>query len=334
MRVLVTGNLGYVGQVAQGHLATLRHEIVGVDCGLFVQKWIDVLQPAQFIGDIRYIEKHHLLGFDAIVHLAAVSNDPTGQEFEAATDEINRATTIRLARLAHAAGVKRFVFASSCTVYGMDGLALKNEEWPTNPLTAYANSKRDAEKGVSLYADGQMQVTCLRFATACGASPALRLDLVLNDFVASAVTRGRIEVLSDGTPWRPLIAVSDMARAIEWALQRDGEQYQIVNVGSAEWQWQIGELAEKVGQFMGVPMSVNSKAEHDRRSYRVDFSLFKSLAPDHQPIADFERTVFELGAQIANLELEPDFRKGKYARLYALRALMAQGKIDQNLRAL
>ena len=181
-------------------------------------------------------------------------------------------------------GVGRFVFASSCSIYGAAGDAPRAEDDPLNPLTAYARSKVEAERGLRPLAGRDFTVTALRFATACGASPRLRLDLVLNDFVASAVLSGRIEVLSDGSPWRPLVHVDDMARAIEWGLSRGRDPFVAVNVGSADWTWQIGALARDVADVLGeVEVSINTAAQPDNRSYKVDFSLFRKLAPDHQP---------------------------------------------------
>ena len=229
MRVLITGNCGYVGSTLVRHLRQVMPaaEIIGYDTGWFAHCLTDArvlpetLLTRQHYGDVRDFPPALLEGVDAVVHLAAVSNDPMGNRFEQVTDEINAQASVRLARLAREAGVRAFVFASSCSIYGFAEGGPRRESDAVNPLTAYARSKVATERALTgMNADG-MAVTCLRFATACGMSDRLRLDLVLNDFVAGALATGEITVLSDGTPWRPLIDVSDMARAIEWAIGRD-----------------------------------------------------------------------------------------------------------------
>ena len=228
MRILITGNMGYVGPAVVSHLREHHPgaELVGFDAGLFASA-VTTLGPApetrldaQHFGDVRDITAHDLAGCDAVVHLAAVSNDPIGNRFEAVTDAINRGASLRLAACARDAGVKNFVFASSCSVYGLADAGARRESDAVGPLTAYARSKVATEEGLRQMDVAGMTVTCLRFATACGISERLRLDLVLNDFVACALTSRQITVLSDGTPWRPLIDVADMARAIEWAVLR------------------------------------------------------------------------------------------------------------------
>ncbi|MGH7043734.1 MAG: NAD-dependent epimerase/dehydratase family protein, partial [Acetobacteraceae bacterium] len=229
MRILITGNLGYVGSILSRHLrvALPEAELVGYDAGFFAHclTGAETLPERrlnrQHFGDVRDLPASLLTGVDAVVHLAAVSNDPMGNRFEAVTEEINAAASLRLAAMAQAAGVRSFVFASSCSIYGFAEGGPRRESDPVSPLTAYARSKVATERGLHGMNQGGMTVTCLRFATACGMSDRLRLDLVLNDFVACAVASGEISVLSDGTPWRPLIDVTDMARAIAWAIERD-----------------------------------------------------------------------------------------------------------------
>ena len=201
-------------------------------------------------GDIREFPAELLDGVDAVVHLSAISNDPMGNKFEAVTGEINRDATVRIARLAAERGVKSFVFASSCSMYGYAEGGARKETDPTNPLTAYARSKIGSEKAMAELDRKGMLVTSLRFATACGMSDRLRLDLVLNDFVACAITSGEITVLSDGTPWRPLIDVEDMARAILWAIRRKpdkGGEFLAVNAGRDESNYQVRELGRGGG---------------------------------------------------------------------------------------
>lgn len=342
MRVVVIGNMGYVGPVLAKHLVHEhpKWEIIGIDAGYF-RDCLTGPDPAslfsrELVRDVRDLTAADLEGADAVVHLAAVSNDPMGKEFEHVTDEINHRASVRIAKLCRDLGIKRFVFASSCTVYGAAGEKPRTEESPLEPLTAYGWSKHDSEVDLAELRGSELQMTCLRFATACGMSPRLRLDLVINDFVASSLTAKKIVVLSDGTPWRPLIHVTDMARAIDWALLRDGEDLLKVNVGSNKWTWQIANLAKDVAATIdSVDVSINAAAAPDKRSYRVDFSKFERLAPDHQPIADFERMIHELRDGIGKMDLGAgDFRQSKYTRLYALRQQIAAGAIGRDLRRL
>ncbi len=204
----------------------------------------------QFYGDVRDVASLDLTRYDAVVQLAAISNDPMGNRFQAVTLDINQNTTVSLAQAAAAAGVKNFVFASSCSVYGIADGAARKETDPLNPITAYAKSKIGAERELAEIDTG-MVVTCLRFATACGMSDRLRLDLVLNDFVACALGQGQITVLSDGSPWRPLIDVADMARAIDWAIDRPasaGGRYLAINAGSDDRNYQVRDLANAVAE--------------------------------------------------------------------------------------
>jgi nucleoside-diphosphate-sugar epimerase len=290
----------------------------------------------QEFGDVRRIPPKLLAGIDAVVHLAAISNDPMGNLYEAVTMEINHLAGIELARQAKAAGVRAFVFASSCSVYGMGGDEAKTETAPVNPLTAYARSKMASEHDLAPLADAGFVVTCLRFATACGWSDRLRLDLVLNDFVASAVTTGEISILSDGTPWRPLIHVRDMARAIEWALGRrvaQGGAFLAVNAGSDEWNYRVGELAEAVAAALpGTSVRVNPAAAVDRRSYRVDFDLFRRLAPSHQPHYGLAATIAELHEKLLAMHFsDAHFRSSRLMRLRELTALREQGELTEQL---
>jgi nucleoside-diphosphate-sugar epimerase len=340
MRVVITGHKGYVGPVFARHVADRQPgwELIGVDTEFFADQLAGP-DPARYFrreirADVRALADDVLRDADAVVYLAAVSNDPMGKEFEAATMEINATAAVALAARCRRLGVTRFVFASSCSIYGFAGDVPRAEGDPLNPLTTYARSKVEAENRLRSLADRSFSVTCLRFATACGASPRLRLDLVLNDFVASAVQTGRIEVLSDGSPWRPLIHVEDMAHAIEWGLLRDGEPFISVNVGSSEWNWQIGNLAHDVARVLkGVEVSINKAAQPDNRSYRVDFSLFEKLAPKHQPQKNFDTAVQELRDQIGQMDFGAiSFRKSPYLRLNVLRELKAGNRLLQDLR--
>lgn len=345
MRILVTGNMGYVGPVVVAHLRRVMPQatLIGYDTGFFASNLTtpgplpERLLDAQQFGDIRDLPPSLLQGIDAIVHLAAISNDPMGHRFEAVTAEINQAASLRLAEMARAQGVRRFVFASSCSVYGAAEGPARREEDALNPLTAYARSKIGTEQGLRQLQGNAMQVTCLRFATACGMSPRLRLDLVLNDFVAGALASGEISVLSDGSPWRPLIDVADMARAIEWALARGDDQggsFLAVNAGSDGWNHQVRDLAQAVAQeIAGTAVSINAAAPPDKRSYRVDFSLFRRLAPAHQPRMDLAGTVQRLRDGLRGIGFQDTaFRNSRLVRLHSLDRLREAGLLDEALR--
>jgi nucleoside-diphosphate-sugar epimerase len=295
------------------------------------------LLDSQHYADIRQVPAEILDGVDAVVHLAAISNDPIGNAYESVTLDVNYRAGIDLARQARAAGVRSFVFASSCSVYGSADDRPRTERSEVSPLTAYARSKVLTEEGLRELAGADFQVSCLRFATAGGMSDRLRLDLVLNDFVACAISTGRITVLSDGTPWRPLINVKDMARAIEWALERDadsGGDYLVVNAGTDSWNYQVHELAAVVaGAVPGTEVSINHAAPPDKRSYRVDFSLFKTLAPDHQPQSDLLGTVEALCQGLRAIDFnDRDFRNSWFMRLRVIADLTSRGLLDATLQ--
>ena len=340
MNILLVGHRGYIGPVAATHLtrALPGARVHGIDANWFegseAAKFPDAVFASQRRADVRDLTDADFKGMDAVVALAAVSNDPIGKEFEDATADINSKAVLKAAKAARAAGVKRFVFASSCSMYGAGSDSLRKETDTLNPLTAYAKSKVATEEGLRGLATDGFMITSLRFATACGASPMLRLDLVLNDFVATALRTGRIEVLSDGTPWRPLIHVEDMSRAIEWAVTRGGDNMVEVNVGSQAWTWQVGQLAREVADLLGgVAVEINTNAAPDKRSYRVDFSRFAALAPDHQPRKDFATAVRELADEVRGIELgDTAIRESRFIRLNVLRGLVQGGKLDGDLR--
>jgi nucleoside-diphosphate-sugar epimerase len=346
MRVLITGNMGYVGPVVVRYLRQHRPdaELIGYDSGLFAgclttgSRAPETLLNRQYFGDVRDLPAALLNGVDAVVHLAAVSNDPIGNRFQAATDAINHRASLRLAGLAAASRVSHFVYASSCSVYGAAGSQARQESDTLNPLTAYARSKVMTEQGLRQMDLNGMTTTCLRFATACGMSARLRLDLVLNDFAACALTSGEITVLSDGTPWRPLIDVRDMARAIEWAILRkvaDGGHMLVINVGSDERNHQVRELAEAAAAALpGTSVSINRAAPPDGRSYRVDFSMFRKLAPNHQPLYSLGDSISSLAIGLRGIDFDnADFRRSaSLIRLNALSSLIEQGTLDADLR--
>jgi len=337
--------MGYVGPgvVSRLRAAFPAATLVGYDMGYFASCLTNapVLPESkldmQLYGDVRQVSAHILQGVDAVVHLAAISNDPMGTKFEDITLDVNYKSSVKLAQMAKAAGVKSFVFASSCSMYGEAEGSAKTEDSSLNPLTAYARSKVFTEKELEPLAGEGFTVTCLRFATACGMSERLRLDLVLNDFVAGAVASAKINILSDGSPWRPLIHVKDMARAIEWAVAREaanGGKFLAVNTGSNEWNFQVRDLAEAVADVIpGTVVSINRNAAPDKRSYRVNFDLYKALAPDHQPQYTLKEAIQELRDGLVEMEFKDgDFRNSLLMRLKVLTSLQETRKLTGQLQ--
>jgi len=345
MKIVITGNMGYVGPVLVQYLRRRYPDahLVGIDIGLFAhcvtspERFPEVLLNEQRFADVRSLTAADFAGVDAVVHLAAISNDPIGHRFEAATEEINFRASVNVAAAAAEAGVKNFVHASSCSIYGFAAEGRpRNENDAVNPLTAYARSKVAAEESFRQMDRRGMIITSLRFATACGMSDRLRLDLVLNDFVASAMSCGEIKVLSDGTPWRPLIDVKDMARAIDWAISRppdNGGGCLVVNVGSDDWNFQVRELAEAVASAMQpTKISINAAAPPDKRSYRVDFGLFAALAPEHQPTTTLPQSIKEIWNGLSAISFcDPEFRESQFVRLKVLEGHVAAGRLSQDL---
>jgi len=344
MKILITGNMGYIGPcvVDRFRLSYPDATLIGLDIGYFANCLTNAkILPEckvdqQYFADVRNLPSALFDDVDAVVHLAAISNDPMGNTFEDVTLDINHRASIQLAKMAKMAGVKAFVFSSSCSMYGAAEDHPRTEDSPLNPLTAYAKSKVFTEKDLQQLSGNGFKVTCLRFSTACGMSSRLRLDLVLNDFVAGAIASKEISILSDGTPWRPLIHVKDMAKAIKWAVFRDidkGGAFLAVNVGSQEWNYQVRHLAEAVAEVIpDITVSVNKDALPDKRSYRVNFDLFKQLAPDYQPEMDLKASIKELKEGLEEMEFkDPDFRNSNYMRLRVLKDLRRNGYLDKNL---
>lgn len=343
MRVLITGNMGYIGPLLYRELRNSYPgaEIWGFDNAYFAhcltnaaylpERQID----RQIFGDMRAFPMEALDGVDALVHLGAISNDPMGTRYEAVTEAINSSASKAIARAAKERGVRSFVFASSCSLYGEGGKRAKTEQDELNPLTAYARSKAAMERELKQLASPAFTVTALRFATACGMSPRLRLDLVLNDFVACAMTAGKISVLSDGSPWRPLIHVKDFARALSWGLsRREGGEFVAVNAGSDRWNYQIKDLARKVADLIpGVEVSINAEAPPDKRSYRVNFSLYEKLAPAHQPLVDIDQAVLELVEGLRGMNFaDSNFRQSNWMRLKMLESHIEAGSLSTELK--
>jgi len=344
MKILITGNMGYIGPVLVKRLRQSYPDayLVGLDAGYFAHCltnadfFPECRVDVQFFADVRTLPLAALDGVDAIVHLAAISNDPIGNLFEDVTLDVNYEASKRLAVAAKEQGVQTFVFASSCSMYGFADDSPRTETSPLNPLTAYAKSKVYTERELEQLADSTFKVTSLRFSTACGMSERVRLDLVVNDFVACAIASKNITILSDGTPWRPLIDVKDMARAIDWAIQRDhetGGDFLAVNVGSSEWNYQVKDLAEAVARVIpNVTVAINPDAQPDKRSYKVDFSLFEKLAPGYQPQVDLNTAIRELKAGLEAMGFrDEEFRDSSYMRLKVLTALTEKGLLNDRL---
>lgn len=344
MRILIAGNMGYVGPVVVRYLRAKYpgYTIDGFDSAFFAhcltgaQRLPESVLDHQLYGDVRNLPDGLLKGYDAVVELAAVSNDPMGDRYKDVTKEINQDAAVSLAHAASAAGVSHFVFASSCSVYGIASGPARKETDELNPVTAYARSKIGTENELERL-DTDMIVTSLRFATACGMSDRLRLDLVLNDFAACALSQRLITVLSDGTPWRPLIDVEDMARAIDWAIHREAGpagRYTAVNAGSDDRNYQVRDLAQAVAAAVpGTEVSINTSAPADTRSYKVDFSRYAALAPDHQPQVTLTQSIANLVAGLTAMGFDDrDFRESQLMRLKVLERHIADGRLSRALR--
>lgn len=336
--------MGYVGPgvVSQLRSTFPKSLLIGYDMGYFgacLTKAMVLPESKldmQLFGDVRTMPAALFADVDAVIHLAAISNDPMGSRYENITLDVNYRSSIRIARMAKDAGAKVFVFASSCSIYGAAEDTPRTEQSVLNPLTVYARSKVFAEEELRTLVDDSFTVTCLRFATACGMSKRLRLDLVLNDFVANAVALGKINILSDGSPWRPLIHVMDMARAIEWAVNRkacNGGQFLAVNIGSDEWNYQVKELAEAVADAIpGTVITLNKYAPPDKRSYRVNFNLFKLLAPGYQPQYTLKQAINELHEGLLAMRFKDhDFRDSHFIRLKVLSNLQDSQYLNEDL---
>lgn len=344
MKIVILGNMGYVGSVLTEYLRNTypTATLVGFDTGFYagclthVNYLPERRLDYQYFGDVRNFPDAILQDVDAVINLAAISNDPMGTHFEKVTMDINYEACIKVARKAKKMGVKTFVFASSCSIYGAASGKAKTEHSNVNPLTAYALSKVYAERDLRPLADDNFKITCLRFSTACGISPRLRLDLVLNDFVACALTSKRITVLSDGTPWRSLINVKDMALAMDWALGRAPltGPFLAINTGSETWNYQIRQLAETVASIIpDVEVTINQEAPADKRSYIVDFSLFRTLAPNHQPQYDLLSTIKDLTDALEGMNFrDSNFRNSNLMRLNSLTTLQRKDLLSEDLK--
>ena len=338
MRILVTGHQGYIGTVMVPMLHGAGHEVVGLDSELFQECTFcpAIHDVPELRLDVRDVETKHLEGFDAIIHLAALSNDPLGDLNPNITYDINHAASVRLARLAKDAGVSRFLYSSSCSSYGTAGDDLVDETADLHPITAYAISKVRVEQDVAHMADDRFSPTFLRNATAYGVSPRLRFDLVLNNLVAWAFAEGRVHIKSDGTPWRPIVHIEDISRAFlaVLAAPREAVHNQALNVGQTGENYRIRELADIVQDVVpGSRIEYAKDGGPDPRCYRVDFAKIHRLLPDFKPRWTARRGAEELYTvyRSAGLVLE-DCEGPRFKRIDHLKHLLAAGRVDATLR--
>jgi nucleoside-diphosphate-sugar epimerase len=339
MRILVTGDKGYIGTVLVPMLISAGHEVVGLDSDLYARcTFGDSLPDNPSIRkDLRDVEAKDVEGFDAVMHLAALSNDPLGNLNPNLTYDINHHASVRLAKLAKQVGVPRYIFSSSCSTYGAaEGDQMLTEEAKFNPVTPYGESKVFVEKEVAQLADDNFSPTFLRNATAYGVSPRMRFDIVLNNLVAWAFSTGKVLIKSDGTPWRPIVHIEDISRAFIAVLNAPREviHNQAFNVGRNDQNYMIREIADIVKQTVpGCEIEYAQDAGPDKRSYRVDFSKIAKMLPEFQPQWDARKGAQELyeAYRKAGLKLD-EFEGPKFKRIDHIKLLLHDGLLNESLR--
>jgi nucleoside-diphosphate-sugar epimerase len=340
MRILVTGHKGYIGTVLVPLLLERGHAVVGLDTDLYAacsfteDGMADVPEHAV---DVRDVTADDLAGFDAVIHLANLSNDPLGNLNPELTYKINHQASVRLAEQAKIAGVKRFLFSSSCSLYGAaEGEDMLSEAAPFNPVTPYGEAKVLVERDLAPLADDDFSPVYMRNATAYGMSPRLRFDLVLNNLVAWAITTGEIYMKSDGTPWRPIVHIEDISRAFIAALEapREVVHNEAFNVGRSDENYQIREIAEAVRDVVpDCDIEYAPDGGPDSRSYRVDFSKIREALPDFEPQWTARRGAQEVYEALRDANLTPDeFEGPRYRRIDHIKQLISDGLLSEDLR--
>jgi nucleoside-diphosphate-sugar epimerase len=336
--VLLTGHRGYIGVEAVPMLRAAGHELVGLDTRFYDE--CDFRSPPDPLPaldvDLRDVTAAHLRGFDAVVHLAALSNDPLSDLNPQITYDINQHASVRLARAAKEAGVRRFVFASSCSLYGAGGDAPLDENAAFNPVTPYGESKVRVEQEVSRIADASFSPTYMRNATAYGVSRRLRADIVVNNLVGHALTTGKVLLQSDGTPWRPLVHLRDIVQAVEAVLAApiDAIHNQAFNVGRSTENYRIRDVANMVAEVVpACEVAFSAGASADIRNYRVDFTKIETRLPGYRPRWTLRQGIEELYRAFEQAALTQDeFLGPRYYRLRTIRGLQERGELDTNLR--